>query len=166
MDGVTVLSARAVASNADALREIGDWLRDKMGSGVVVLGSVINERPMLVAMVTPDLVASGLNASAIAQGAAKEMGGGGGGRPDVAQAGGRLVDKLDDALELVPALVRESRAGGNAARWVRRWVRKCRAKESWPLTWVSGASALRSATRPDFWQRRSRQSTGRGRRRP
>ena len=112
VDGVTVLSARAVASNADALREIGDWLRDKMGSGVVVLGSVINERPMLVAMVTPDLVASGLNASAIAQGAAKEMGGGGGGRPDVAQAGGRLVDKLDDALELVPALVRESRAGG------------------------------------------------------
>ena len=82
-----------------------------MGSGVVVLGSVINERPMLIAMVTPDLVASGLNASDIARGAAKEMGGGGGGKPDVAQAGGRLVDKLDDALELVPALVRESRAG-------------------------------------------------------
>ena len=110
VDGIAVLSARAAASNADALREIGDWLRDKIGSGVVVLGSVIDERPMLVAMVTPDLVEAGLSASDIAKRAAKEMGGGGGGRRDVAQAGGRLPEKLDDALRAVPALVREGRS--------------------------------------------------------
>ena len=111
VDGVTVLSARATAASADSLREVGDYLRDKLGSGVVVLGAVINDRPMLVAMVTRDLVESrGLNASDIARGAARVVGGGGGGRPDVAQAGGRDASKLDDALAQVPNLVREAAA--------------------------------------------------------
>jgi alanyl-tRNA synthetase len=108
VDGVTVLATRVTAANADSLREVGDWLRDKLGSGVVVLGSVINDRPILISMVTSDLVERGLNASDIARGAAKAIGGGGGGRPDVAQAGGRDASKLDDALELVSGLVRES----------------------------------------------------------
>ena len=111
VDGVSVLAARTTAANADGLREVGDWLRDKLGSGVVVLGSVIGERPLLVSMVTPDLVERGLDASVIARGAAKAIQGGGGGRPDVAQAGGRRADGLDDALALVPGLVRESQAG-------------------------------------------------------
>ena len=59
-------------------------------------------------MVTADLVERGLDASVIARGAAKAIQGGGGGRPDVAQAGGRRADRLDDALALVPGLVRES----------------------------------------------------------
>ena len=109
VDGVTVLSARASAASADSLREVGDYLRDKLGSGVVVLGSVINDRPMLVSMVTRDLIESkGLNASDIARGAARTVGGGGGGRPDVAQAGGRDASKLDAALAQVPDLVREA----------------------------------------------------------
>lgn len=108
VDGVTVLATRVTAANADSLREVGDWLRDKLGSGVVVLGSVINDRPILISMVTNDLVERGLNASDIARGAAKAIGGGGGGRPDVAQAGGRDASKLDDALDLVSGLVRES----------------------------------------------------------
>ncbi len=109
VDGVKVLSVRAAAANADSLREMGDYLRDKMRSGVVVLGSVINERPMLVSMVTADLVSEkGLNASNIARAAARAIGGGGGGRPDVAQAGGRDASKLDQALALVPGIVRES----------------------------------------------------------
>ena len=107
VDGVTVLVTRTTAANADSLREVGDWLRDKLGSGVVVLGSVIDDRPMLVAMVTPDLVERGLDAAEIARGAARAIGGGGGGRADVAQAGGRDADSLDDALDLVPDLVRE-----------------------------------------------------------
>ena len=112
VDGVTVLTARASVSNADSLREMGDYLRDKLGSGVVVLGSVINDRPMLVAMVTNDLIeAKCLNAVDIARGAAKAVGGGGGGRPEVAQAGGRDAGKLDAALALVPALVRETVSG-------------------------------------------------------
>ena len=108
--GVTVLATRAVASDADSLREVADWLRDKLGSGVVVLGSVLDGKPMLVAMVTSDLVAKGFDASVIARGAAKAIQGGGGGRADVAQAGGRLADKLDEALALVPDLVRETSA--------------------------------------------------------
>ena len=110
--GVKVLSVRATAANADSLREMGDYLRDKMRSGVVVLGSVINDRPMLVSMVTSDLVNDkGLNAADIARTAAREIGGGGGGRPEVAQAGGRDATKLDDALSLVPGIVSESAAG-------------------------------------------------------
>ena len=110
VDGVSVLAVRTTAANADGLREVGDWLRDKLGSGVIVLGSVIGERPLLVSMVTPDLVEQGLDASVIARGAAKAIQGGGGGRADVAQAGGRRADGLDDALALVPGLVRESQA--------------------------------------------------------
>jgi alanyl-tRNA synthetase len=107
VDGVAVLAARAAAPNAEALRETGDWLRDKMGSGVVVLGSVLNDRPMLIAMVTPDLIEKGLDATEIVKEAAKAIQGGGGGRPDVAQAGGKKADKLDEALGLVAGLVRE-----------------------------------------------------------
>ena len=109
VDGVTVLAARASVTSSESLRQVGDWLRDKLGSGVVVLGSVLNSRPVIVAMVTPDLVAEGIDAREIARSAAKAIQGGGGGRPDVAEAGGRRVDKLDEALSLVPDLVRKKR---------------------------------------------------------
>ncbi len=109
--GVAVIAARAGASDPDGLREVGDWLRDRLGSGVVVVGAVIGDRPQLVSMVTRDLVERGLDASAIAKGAAKVMQGGGGGRPDVAQAGGKLADKLDEALEQVSSLVSDGLSG-------------------------------------------------------
>ena len=110
VDGVTVLAARTSAANSDALREMGDYLRDKLGSGVLALGAVIGDRPTLVVMVTDDLTArgGGLNAAEIARAAARVVGGGGGGRPNVAQAGGRDPSKLDDALALVPQLTREA----------------------------------------------------------
>lgn len=109
VEGVTVLAARAEAANADGLREMGDYLRDKLGSGVVVLGAVVNDRPMLVAMATQDLVQGrGVNAADIARAAARHVGGGGGGRPDVAQAGGRDASKLDEALRSIPNLVRDA----------------------------------------------------------
>ena len=106
--GVTVLAERANASSVESMREVGDWLRDKLGSGVLVLGAVINGRPVLIAMVTRDLVDRGLDASRIARGAARLIGGGGGGRPDIAQAGGQRADRLDDALKAVPDLVRQA----------------------------------------------------------
>ena len=111
VDGVPVLASSVEASNVDAMRDMGDWLRDKLGSGVVVLGAVIGGRPVLVAMVTPDLVSRGHSASDIVKGAAKAIGGGGGGRPDVAQAGGRRADGLEEALGLVHRLVGEKEAG-------------------------------------------------------
>jgi alanyl-tRNA synthetase len=88
------------------MREMGDFLRDKLGSAVVVLGTVAENAPILVAMATPDLVERGINAGSLARDAAKVMGGGGGGRPDMAQAGGRQPEKLDQALASVPDLVR------------------------------------------------------------
>ena len=106
--GITVLAERANATSVESLREVGDWLRDKLGSGVLVLGAVMNERPVLIAMVTRDLVDRGLDASRIARDAARLIGGGGGGRPDIAQAGGQRADKLDDALKVVPELVRQA----------------------------------------------------------
>ena len=106
VNGVTVLAHRVNSAGADSMREMGDWLRSKMGSGIVALGTVSNDRPQMVVMVTPDLVERGFDAVAIARGAAKAIGGGGGGRPDVAQAGGRRADGLYAALRSVADIVR------------------------------------------------------------
>lgn len=105
VSGVQVLAVRSDASDAQALREMGDRLRDKLGSGVVVLGSVFNGRPGLLAMVTPDLVERGFDAGAIVNEAARAMGGGGGGQPRLAQAGGKDAARLDDALAAVADIV-------------------------------------------------------------
>ena len=104
--GVRVVSGRTSANNADGMREMGDFIRDKLGSCVVTLGGLAEGSPILVTMVTADLVERGLNAGNIARDAAKLMGGGGGGRPEMAQAGGRQPEKLDEALSAVAGLVR------------------------------------------------------------
>ncbi len=106
VEGVNVVVGRTSAGNPDGMREMGDFLRDKLRSAVVVLGTLGEGGPILVAMATPDLVERGINSGSLARDAAKLMGGGGGGRPDMAQAGGRQPEKLDDALASVPALVR------------------------------------------------------------
>jgi alanyl-tRNA synthetase len=106
VDGVTVLAASSDAPDADTLRETGDWLRDKLGSGVVVLGGVFGGRPSVIAMVTQDLVDRGFDAGDVVKAAAQRMGGGGGGRPQLAQAGGREPSQLPDALQAAVAAVR------------------------------------------------------------
>ena len=111
IDGVKVISAQSSASTAELLRTVGDWLRDKLETGVVVTGAVINDNPMLVAMVTKDVVEKGVDASTIVGEIAKIIGGGGGGRPESAQAGGRYPDKLTEALSLVPDIVSRSLKG-------------------------------------------------------
>ena len=103
--GVKVLAARTSAGSVEALREMGDWLKAKLGSGVLVLAMAQNGRPMLVSMVTPDLVARGLHAGNIVRETARQLGGGGGGRPESAQAGGKRLDLLPQALEGVVDLV-------------------------------------------------------------
>ena len=96
--GFKIASGRVDASSMQALREAGDWLRDKLGSGAVALGAVVNERPTLLIMATNDLVKRGLHAGNAVKQAATVMGGGGGGRPEMAQAGGRQPEKLEEAL--------------------------------------------------------------------
>ncbi len=96
--GVKIASGTMDVGSVQALREAGDWLRDKLGSGAVALGAVVNDRPTLLIMATSDLVERGLHAGNAVKEAAKVMGGGGGGRPEMAQAGGRQPEKLEDAL--------------------------------------------------------------------
>ncbi len=103
--GVNVVSARVTAPSSDVLRDMAGHLRDRLGSGVVILGAVANQKPMLVSMVTPDLVERGLNAASLVKEAAAVVGGGGGGKPDMAQAGGSRPEKLDEAIALAPQLV-------------------------------------------------------------
>ena len=108
VNGIKVITGRTSATSSEAMREMGDFLKAKLSSVVVVLSAVIDGSPLLVAMVTPDLVDRGVHAGNVARDTAKVMGGGGGGRPEMAQAGGRQVEKLDEALRGVPELVRRS----------------------------------------------------------
>ncbi|MFQ5612110.1 MAG: alanine--tRNA ligase [Anaerolineae bacterium] len=107
VDGVPVLAARVDSPDAALLREMSDWFRDRLGSGVVVLGAVINDKPSFVAAVTPDLIEKGLHAGKLVKGVAQVVGGGGGGRPNLAQAGGKDAGRLAEALARVDTLVGE-----------------------------------------------------------
>jgi alanyl-tRNA synthetase len=105
MNGVTVLAAEVPPLTMPVLREMGDILRDRLKSAVVVLATVHNDKPSFLAMVTPDLVAKGFHAGEIVKQVAKVTGGGGGGRATMAQAGGKDPSKLSEALNLVESLV-------------------------------------------------------------
>jgi len=105
--GVQVLAAQVEVADEGTMREMTDWFRDKLGSGVVVLGASIDRRPRLVAAVTPDLVERGLHAGRMIQEISKVVGGGGGGRPTMAQAGGHDLSRLPEALEKVSEWVAE-----------------------------------------------------------
>ncbi len=107
VDGVKLVASVTSASNVESMREMGDYLKQKLDSVVIALGAVIDGSPMIVTMVTPDLVDRGLHAGNIARDSAKLMGGGGGGRPESAQAGGRQPDRLGAALDAVSGLVRD-----------------------------------------------------------
>jgi alanyl-tRNA synthetase len=99
INGVQALVAQAEGVTADNLREMADWFRNKVKSGVMVLGSVVDDRPQLVAAVTDDLTKKGLHAGNLIKAVAAVVGGGGGGRPNMAQAGGKDASKLPEALD-------------------------------------------------------------------
>ncbi len=103
--GVTVLVANVPSSRLEILREMSDFLRDKLKSAIVVLGTVYEDKPAFLAVVTPDLVAKGYNAGDIVKKVAGVTGGSGGGKPGLAQAGGKDKKKLDEALKLVKGLI-------------------------------------------------------------
>ena len=107
--GVNVVSGELKVSNSDLLREAGDWLRNDIKSGVVALGAVLDGRPTLVLMATKDIVEQGFHSGNAVRDAAKAMGGGGGGRPELGQAGGREPGKLKDALQAVEEEVKRWR---------------------------------------------------------
>ena len=99
LKGVPALVQKVDVDSIDALRNLGDQMRDKIG-GVVVLASVMEGGKIsILTMATKDAIAKGAHAGNIVKAVAKVCGGGGGGRPDMAQAGGKDVSKLDEALE-------------------------------------------------------------------
>lgn len=106
VDGLSVLAVRVPATDVDTMRQMTDWFRDKLGSSVVAVGAVIDGKPLIVAAVTEDLVSRGMHAGNIVRDAAKLMGGGGGGRPTLAQAGGRESAKLEEALQSISSWVK------------------------------------------------------------
>ena len=108
--GVKILCRRVNADTPAALRDLADRFRDQLGAGVVVLGSPAGNKALLVAVVARDLTQT-LHAGDIVKQAAAEIGGAGGGRPDMAQAGGTDPDRLDAALEKAGAVIR-AKIGG------------------------------------------------------
>lgn len=105
--GVTFLSARVLPLNKSVLREMGDILRNKLNSAVIILATVYDNTPSFLAMVTPDLVARGFHADDIIKQVARVTGGSGGGRAEMAQAGGKDVTRLDEALSSVESIIAE-----------------------------------------------------------
>ena len=97
------------AGNMDmnSLRNLGDEIKNKIDTGVIVLASVHNKKPSFVSMVTRDLVKKGVHAGNLIKEVAKLTGGGGGGRPDMAQAGGKDAEKVDRALNMVQDILKE-----------------------------------------------------------
>jgi len=100
VNGVGVVAGRIDGLDPDGLRAVADTLRDRLGSGVVCVGSVLDGKVNLVAAVTKDLVKR-FPAGKLIQEVARAAGGRGGGRPDLAQAGAPDPGRLDAALALV-----------------------------------------------------------------
>ena len=106
VNNVPVLAMVLLNADVDALRQMTDRFRQQYLSGVVVLGSAVEGRPALIACVTDDLVKRGLNAGEIVKTIAQVIGGSGGGRPTLAQAGGKDPSKLQEAIDQVLPLVK------------------------------------------------------------
>jgi alanyl-tRNA synthetase len=102
--GVKVIAEEVQNVDREGLRQLVDSLRQKLGSGVVALGMPENGTVALIAGVTKDLT-SKVHAGKLIQALAKQVGGSGGGRPDLAEAGGKDTNGLKTALQSVPSLV-------------------------------------------------------------
>jgi len=115
VDGVTVVTGRLDRASMADLQELGQQLRDKLGEGAVgVLGSLgeEGEKAHVVSTVADDLIAEkDLQAGTLVGTLGERLGGGGGGRPTLASAGGRDAEKLDTVLDDVPSIVREEISG-------------------------------------------------------
>jgi alanyl-tRNA synthetase len=104
INGVKLIAAEVSGVDKETLRQLVDSLRQKLGSGVVVLGTIHEEKVALIAGVTKDLTAK-VHAGKLIQALSKLVGGSGGGRPDLAEAGGKDTAALKSALSTIPALL-------------------------------------------------------------
>ncbi|MDP7634478.1 MAG: DHHA1 domain-containing protein, partial [Candidatus Latescibacteria bacterium] len=108
MEGMRLVAARVDVDDVSSLRSMADGLRERLGSGVAVLGGELQGKVSFIAVVTDDLIQGrSLKAGDVVKGVAQLAGGSGGGKPHMAQAGGRDAEKIDEALAAAPAIVRE-----------------------------------------------------------
>ncbi len=106
INGVNIIVESIDNQDMDDLRKIGDALKEKIGTGVIVLASNNNDKVNFVAMATKDAVLKGVHSGNLVKEAAKIAGGGGGGRPDMAQAGGKNLEKIEEALIVIKDLLK------------------------------------------------------------
>ncbi len=109
-NGSRIAVARVRTGDAEQLKALGDVLREKLRSGIGLLADVIDDKVLLVCVVTDDLVAKGVKAGGIVGIIAKKLGGGGGGRPHMATAGAKDTEALDAVLREAPGIIREAAA--------------------------------------------------------
>jgi alanyl-tRNA synthetase len=107
-NGVHILAAVQHGLDQNALRDLSDQARQKLGDAVVVLGSEVDGRAHLVANVSPTVVERGVKAGELVRAAAPVMGGGGGGRDTLAQAGGKNPEKLQEAVDTARAEIEKA----------------------------------------------------------
>ena len=103
--GIKVLAMAVPDVDMNGLRNLGDQMKEKIGSGVVVLASAVDGKVTLLAMATDDAIKKGAHAGNLIKGIAALVGGGGGGRPNMAQAGGKNPDGISAAIEKVYEVV-------------------------------------------------------------
>jgi alanyl-tRNA synthetase len=108
--GVRLVAGRVDATSMESLLQVKDSIQQQLGSGVIILGAILDERPQFVVSVSPELVSSRLDAVKIIKEVAALAGGGGGGRLELARAGGRDPGKLDLALARAGEVVRAALA--------------------------------------------------------
>ena len=114
LEGFRLIAAEVEAENADALRNLGDGLRDKLGSGVAVLAAPSGDKLSFLCVVTDNLIKTrGLKAGDIVREVAKVTGGSGGGKPHQAMAGGKDLAKIGEALAAVRPSSRANEIGEN-----------------------------------------------------
>ncbi len=106
-DGVNILSAQVSSRPMPALMEMGDMLKDKLKSGVIVLATIYEGKPSFIATATADLIARGIHSGKLVKKVAEIAGGSGGGKAEMAQAGARDQSKIPQALQKVPQFVEE-----------------------------------------------------------
>ena len=107
INGVAVLAAEVKDMDGNAMRTLGDQLKNKLGSGIIVLAGEAGGKVSLIVMATDDVVKKGAHAGNIIKAAAGVCGGGGGGRPNMAQAGGKDASKIGEALEKAKEVIAE-----------------------------------------------------------
>lgn len=99
INNINVISVKVDNSNMNDLRNLGDQIKQKIQSGIIVLATTIDNKVNLLVMITDDIIKIGGHAGKLIKEIAQIVGGGGGGRPNIAQAGGKYSDKINEALE-------------------------------------------------------------------